>query len=241
MNKKLIVFACALITYGVSGIAAAQSLQSPNYHIDESYIGPGGSIQSQSATYQTNSTLGDIGVGSSDSTNYTLESGFNTTSDPRLSVVVNTSSIAFGYLSTSVASTATATFSILNYTAHGYSVFTIGSPPTNSGHQLTGISPTAPSQTGVEQFGMNLKANTSPTTLGADPVQVPSGSFSYGAASTGYSTANNYRYVAGEEIAHADKSSGRTDYTISYIANVATTTPGGQYLGTISLVAVGTY
>lgn len=78
-------------------------------------------------------------------------------------------------------------------------------------------------------------------TFGAEAAQVPSGSFSYGVASAGYNTANNFRYVAGEQIAGATRTSGQTNYTISYIVNVATTTPGGQYLGAQALVVVGTY
>lgn len=241
-DKLLLLVAGLLIVYGSGPLVSAQSLQSPNYTIDESYIGPGSLIDSDSTNYQLGgSTLSDTATGRSDSTNYRVESGFNTTNEPRLSMVVNTSSINFGALSTSVAATATSTFSVLNYTAHGYSVFSIGNPPSTGGHTLTGMNPAAASQVGTEQYGINLKANTSPATFGADPVQVPSSSFSYGIASTGYNTANNYRYVNGEKIAEAPQTSGQTDYTISYIVNVSTTTPGGAYTGSQSLVVVGTY
>jgi len=94
---------------------------------------------------------------------------------------------------------------------------------------------------GTEQFGMNLVANTSPTTFGANPVQTPDSSFSSGAAASNYDTANNFRYVAGETIAYASESSGLTDYTISYIINAANTTAGGTYSGAQTLVCVGTY
>lgn len=230
-----------LIMYGLSGTIYAQTLQSPTYKIEESYIGPGGAIESSSPNYQGSSTTGDIGTGESRSTNFRQQSGFNTTNDPRLSVVINTSSVNFGSLSTSVATTRTSTFSVLNYTSYGYSVYTVGSPPSNGSHTLTGINPTAASVVGTEQFGINLKANTSPTTFGANPVQVPSTDFSFGASSTNYNTANNYRYVAGEKIAEATETSGQTNYTISYIVNVATTTPGGQYSGAQGIVVVATY
>jgi hypothetical protein len=140
-----------------------------------------------------------------------------------------------------VAAHATATFRVLNYTSYGYVVNIIGSPPTNSGHALAAMSSTAASSPGTEQFGINLVANTSPATFGADPVQVPSSTFSFGEAATNYNTANNYRYVSGEAIATGPKSSGETDFTISYIVNVATDTPGGQYGGNQVLVCTGTY
>ncbi|HCM52122.1 TPA: hypothetical protein DIS56_03270 [Candidatus Saccharibacteria bacterium] len=241
LDKILLIIATILIAYGSAPIVLAQSLQSTNYRIDEHFLGPGGLLESTSTNYQFGGTTGDIGVGRSDSTNFRTESGFNTTAEPRLSVIVNTSSINFGALSTSTTATATATFSVLNYTAYGYSVFTIGNPPSTGGYTLAGMNPAAASAVGTEQYGINLKANTSPTTFGADPLQVPSSSFSYGIASTGYNVANNYRYVAGEKIAEAPQTSGQTNYTISYIVNVSTTTAGGAYSGSQSLVVVGTY
>lgn len=241
MNKKLILFACSLITYGLGGLAAAQTPSSSSYSLPESYIGPGGTVNSTSAHYSENSTAGDIGTGTSSSTSYQTQAGFNTTSDPRLVLIVDTSSVAFGNFSSSVASTGTSTFKVLNYTAHGYSVYTVGNTPTNGAHHLNPISPAAASQVGVEQYGINLKANTSPVALGANPVQVPSASFSYGQAATGYNTADNYRYGAGEKIAESVQSSGETDYTISYIVNVSSTTPGGVYTGSQELVVVGAY
>lgn len=243
MNKILLIVGLSLVVFGLSGTALGQQSvpTSPNYNLPESYVGPGGSLDSSSTNYRSSDTAGDIGVGNSASTNFNAQSGFNTTNDPRLVLVVNTSSVSFGALSTSVAKTATSTFSVLNYTAHGYGVYTIGAPPSNGAHSLEGITSTGPSQVGVEQYGINLVANTSPVTFGAIPVQTPSGSFSFGAASSGYNTANNFRYVPGEQIAAASQSSGQTDYTISYIVNAATNTPGGQYGGSQSLVVVGTY
>jgi hypothetical protein len=103
------------------------------------------------------------------------------------------------------------------------------------------MSSTTASVVGTEQFGINLKANTSPISFGSEASQAPDSSFAFGAATSGYNTANNFRYVAGEQIAGAARSSGETDYTISYIVNTSTTTPAGQYIGRQSLVAVGTY
>jgi hypothetical protein len=242
MNKILVVIAFMLLTFGLSGGVLAQTLpSSTNYNLPESYIGPGGSLDSSSPSYRSNDTAGDVGIGTSSSANFQSQSGFNTTNEPTLSLIVNSSSVAFGSLSTSAATTGTATFRVLNYTSHGYSVYTVGNPPSNSGHTLAGITSTGPSQAGVEQYGINLRANSSPVALGAEPVQVPSTNFSFGGASTGYSTVNNYRYVAGERIAQADVSSGQTNYTISYIVNVSTDSPGGRYTGTQGLVIVGTY
>jgi hypothetical protein len=241
VRKRVIWASLGLVIYGLSGTATAQVLNSPNYSLPESYIGPGGAIDSSSPSYHSDGTVGDTATGSASSTNYGTTLGFNTTNEPRLAVVMGANSINFGSFSTATTSRATATFKVLNYTAHGYEVFAIGSTPGNGTTTLNGMGSTGPSQTGTEQFGMNLRGNTSPATFGSDPVQIPSSSFSVGAAATGYNTANNYRYVAGEKIAEALRSSGETQYTISYIVNVSTNTPGGDYSGAQSLVVVGTY
>lgn len=219
----------------------ASALSSTNYRIDESFIGGGGLTEENSTNFKAGESIGDIGVGNSGSTNFQTNAGFTTTSDPALSFTVNTSSINFGALSTSATSTATSTFNVTNYTSYGYVVQTIGSPPSTGSYTLAGMSPAGPSQTGVEQFGINLRANTSPITFGADATQSPDNTFSFGVAAANYNTPNNFRYVAGETIASAPKSSGKTNYTISYIVNASTTTAGGTYAGRQELVCTGTY
>jgi hypothetical protein len=242
MDRILMVIGLSLLLVGLTGTATADTQpSSPNYNLPESYIGPGGSITSTSPNYKSSDTAGDLGTGVSGSNNYSSQSGFNTTPDPRLVLIVNSSTVGFGAFSTAATQTATATFSVLNYTSYGYNIYAIGSPPDNGSHTLAGMSSTASSATGIEQFGINLKANTSPATFGADPVQVPGSNFSSGTAASNYNTANSYRYVPGEQIAGAGRSSGETDYTISYIINVATDTPAGAYSGAQSLVAIGTY
>jgi hypothetical protein len=229
-----------IVSTGASFAASSSS----NYRIDESFVGPGGNLDSGSTSYKLESgqsSLGNTGVGESSSTNFRTQSGATTTSDPRLSCIINTSSLNLGSLSTTVPSTGTATFSVLNYTSYGYNVAIIGSPPSTGAHALNAMSSTGTSSPGTEQFGINLVANTAPTTFGANPAQVPSSTFSFGTAASNYNTANNYRYVAGESIASGPKSSGETDFTISYLVNVATNTPGGKYSGNQAIVCTGTY
>ncbi len=243
MNKILVILAICLIMYGLSeaGVSAEEVQSSPSYELREGYVGPGGTYESSSANFGSEATVGDIGVGDTRSANNRSSAGANTTNDPRLVLIINTSSLSFGNFSTTTTATATSSFSVLNYTSHGYSVYTNGPPPSISNHTLAGISPATASQVGVEQYGINLRANTSPISQGADPLQVPSGGFSFGAASSGYNVTNNYKYINGESIAESVESSGETDYTISYIVNISTTTPAGQYGGSQGLIVVGSY
>lgn len=246
MHKKFgVVTGLVLGLLLMGGVALAQSSQSPNYIIDESFIGPGGELESSSPSFRTapgGQSIGNPGgVGDSEaSTNYRTQSGATTTNDPSLSCQMNTSSVNFGLLSPSVPATATASFSVLNYTSHGYIVQVIGDTPNNGGHNLTAMSSNGASSPGTEQFGINLIDNSSPD-IGDDPVQVPSDEFSYGEAASNYDTPNSFRYNNGETIAQSVKTTGETDYTISYLVNVANSTPGGAYSGSQTVVCVGTY
>jgi hypothetical protein len=108
----------------------------------------------------------------------------------------------------------------------------------NGSYSLPPMTTTAASSAGTEQFGMNLVANTSPSNVGSNPIYDV---FGIGTVAGNYSTPNQFRYVSGETIASADKSSGKTTYTITYLANVQSLTPGGQYHTDQTLVVTGTY
>jgi hypothetical protein len=155
---------------------------------------------------------------------------------------MNSSTANFGAFSPTIPSTGVATFTITNYTSYGYVVQIAGNPPTHSNNQIDAMGVTASSQPGSEQFGINLVANTSPISYGANPDNgTAPNNFGYGAAAPNYSTPNQFRYVQGETIAQAPKSSGKTNYTISYLINVAALTPGGTYATNQTLIVTGTY
>lgn len=243
MNKGLIgkigicLLSLAISTFSIVSVSADTQV-SPNYKFDEPSVGTDGMFNSSSTSYQTLQSTGSDVVGNSSSTNLQVEAGSTTTADPTLSFAVLTYNPAFGAFSPTVTSTTTSTFSVIDYTSYGYAVQIIGTPPTNGAHTITAMSATGASSIGTEQFGINLVANTSPATFGANP---NNGSFGFGTAAANYNTTNNYRYVSGETIASAPKSSGETIYTISYIVNVSSITPGGQYSSNQSIVCTGTY
>lgn len=234
---------------------AAQS-SSTNYAVDQVFFGNGGELNACSTNYCAKQSSGELTVGNPQGTDYQARAGFNTNREEYLQFVVNTSSIDFGILDTAETHVGTATFSVKAYLAEGYQVTTNATPPSTSGtgsHTLaTPGSPTA-SAVGTEQFGINLVANTCPGTapgagagscsgtLGADPVQVPDSSFSFGQAATGYNTADVYQYTNGDVIAESAKSSGQTDFTMSYIFNISNLTPAGAYRMTHVLVATATF
>lgn len=239
---KISIFGLALlffITITTSQVFAQSS--STNYRIEESYFGTGGELDASSPNYKAQQSTGETGVGNTSSSNYQANAGFNTKEEPYLEVYVTGGSTDLGDLSTSSTATTTSTFYVRTYLASGYSVIIASDPPSYGAEQIDPLATQTASSVGTEQFGINLKANTSPTTFGANPSQAPDSSFGFGYAAPGYDTANLYKYVKDDTIAKADKSSGRTDYTISYIYNIGSLSPAGVYVFTQDLVVVGSY
>lgn len=218
--------------------ALAVTPKSTNFQIDESSIGTGGLFDASSTNYRANSSTGDIAIGNSSSSNFQVESGTKTPRDPALSFRVASSQVAFGRLSPLQASTTTTNFSVSNYTSYGYVVQVYGKPPTYGTHTIEAMATNDSSHPGTEQFGINLVANTSPASFGANP---NNGDFGFGSVAENYNVANQFRYVSGDTIAKAEKSSGETTYTISYLVNVTGLTPGGSYASNQTLVVTGTY
>jgi hypothetical protein len=233
-----VLFSFIVLCYIASPVFA-DPLRSSNYLFQETSLGGTGLFNSQSANYQTAGTAGGIlGLGNSASSNFQVNAGNITTNDPALAFSVDNYNVSFGNFSAGTAATATTTFQVVDYTSYGYVVLVTGNPPSNGAHSLPGMATTAPSQAGTEQFGLNLVANTSPISFGANPDH---GQFGFGSATSNYGTPNNYRYVNGETIASSPKSSGQTIYTISYIVNVNSLTIGGAYNGNQTLICIGTY
>lgn len=237
---KRCIFTLFILSYAIFSMTPvlAESSQSSNYRFDEATIGSGGLIESNSANYTVTDATGDLVVGDTASTNYQSSTGSKTTHDPTLSFIINGTGTEFGNFTPTAATTTTATFSVLNYTSWGYVVQIVGESPSNGSHQIPAMTTTGDSEVGKEQFGINLVANTSPSSIGANP---KNGQFGFGEAAPNYATSNKFRYVSGETIVTAPKSSGVTDYTISYLVNVSDLTPGGKYTSNQTLIVTGTY
>jgi hypothetical protein len=208
-------------------------------------MGAGGLSNATSASYQACESLGDIAAGNTAGTSTQANAGWCQNAEPYLEFSVTGATLNLGYLSTSSTATTTGTFSVRTYLASGYSVITASDPPkmtSGTSHTLTNLTSPTTAQTGQEQFGINLRANTSPASLGGgvskDPIQKTYGTGTWG---VGYGTSNNYKYNKNDQIAYSNSSSGETDYTISYIFNIASYTPAGQYVFVHNLVCTPTF
>jgi hypothetical protein len=231
-------------------MAYAQQSSSSNYQVNEVFMGAGGELNACSAQYCAKQSAGEIAAGNTAGTAFRAQAGFNTDREPYIAFSVAGSSTDLGTLSTVGTAYSTGTFAVKTYLASGYAVTLASDPPTNNGappHALaTPTTPTA-SAVGTEQFGINLTTNTTggacnaPANFGADPVQVPDNTFSFGTIATGYNTCGLFKYVKGDTIASSTKSTGETDYTISFIYNISSVTYDGLYTFNGTLVATSTY
>lgn len=227
-----------VLSLGFAGSATALQSSSTHYMVTETQFGGvGSSLHDCSTNYCAKTSVGDLVAGSGSSTNYSAQFGANTSDEPLLEVIVAGGNQNLGVLDPSTTGTATATIKVRNYLSNGYVLQIAGAAPSQGTHTLTTLSTPSTSQPGAEQFGINLADNTAPN-IGAAPVQVPSGVFSFGTVESDYSGADLFKYINGDIVAGSTKSSGETDYTMSLIINVSNVTPGGQYSGSFSAVAV---
>lgn len=236
--------------FGTPVFACAANVQScsTNYSVDETYFGTGGQLCIPGTTGSTNycakQSAGETGVGNTASTNYQAQAGFNTDRSPYLELDITAGATSnVGYLSAGSTATATTTFKVKSYLANSYIVQIVGNPPTNnaaSPHSLTALTGCGTSSAGTEQFGVNLVANTTPS-VGSNLTQLPDSTFGFGAVAGSYGTPNTFCYNSGDTIAQSSRSSGFTQFVISYIFNISSLTPDGQYTYNGSLVATSTF
>ncbi len=224
---------------------SAQS-SSSNYSVQESAFSTGSELDASSANFSARVSAGDLGVGFSESGSFLAFAGPISPDEEYVELVVPAAVVDMGELTPGVAGTGTATFTARAYLDSTYVIVSPRDPPTtaNGGATIDPITSAATHDPNVEQFGLNLVANTSPVAQGAVPSRLPvdDGFFAFGEAAPGYDTADNYQYNAGDIIARSVvRGYGETQYTISYLMNITPITPAGQYTMEQDLVITGTF
>src|SRR5688572_21945644 len=167
-------------------VFAAES-SSSNWSVDRVFFGAGGELEACGGTYCAKQTAGEIAAGHTAGSAFRANAGFNVDREPYLAFSVAGGPTDLGYLSTAAMSYTEGTFAVKTYLASGYVVQIASDPPTNvtnPSHQIDPLTaPTVPTP-GTEQFGINLVENNTgcgmPADFGADPVQVPDNTFSFG-------------------------------------------------------------
>lgn len=236
----LLSIATALVSVIASGLGAVYAVDSSssNYQITESQFSAGSNIQSCSTQYCARITVGDpADVTTTTSASFTETKDYTT---PVIEVIIEPGASNLGTVTSEATATKLTTIKVSTYLSGGYILQIIGDPPHFAGHTLNALAtPTSPTP-GTEQFGINLVANTSPN-VGEDPVQVPDDGTIFGAPNDDYKTANLFKYVSGDVVAHSLTDSGRTDYTMTTIINIASSTPAGHYSADFAAIVMPAY
>jgi hypothetical protein len=106
---------------------------------------------------------------------------------------------------------------------------------TSGNNIINPLSPGGASLVGTSQFGLNLRANNSPT-VGIDPFGPGSS-----AATVGYNTPNVFRFISGEAITNSPTSTDFKIFTASYIVNVPPDQTPGIYATTMTFTAIASF
>ncbi len=255
MKKQIHIFLVSFVAVFVCGfvsrVAFAQCATNPDlqacssnqYGVGEVFFGTGGELEACSTGgtgYCSKQAAGELTVGNTKSNTLQAQAGFNTDRTPWLEVAVSKWAVDLGTVTTTATGFDYASFTVKSYLASGYVVQVYGPTPTYGSHVITPLVTTTASSPGTEQFGLNLRDNSSPN-VGVEPVQRPDNTFSFGTYENGYDTVNAFKYVSGGIIAQSASSSGYTDYTISYMMNVSEVTPAGTYTANQSIVVTSTF
>jgi hypothetical protein len=147
----------------------------------------------------------------------------------------NGSYVGLGQLSTSQTRSGVSQFAGSTNDPTGYSVFIRGTTLTSGNDIIPGLTNANPSRAGQSQFGINLRANTSPS-VGIN--RVGNGTAVPG---PGYNGVNAYRFRNGDLVARANRSTDFNRFTVSYISNISQNQPGGRYSSTLTYVAVASF
>lgn len=149
------------------------------------------------------------------------------------------SSINFGSFSSAATSSGTSVMAASTNASSGYAITNNGTTLTcgacSGSPTIAALSTQTASSTGTAQFGLNLKANTTPS-VGAEV----SGSGT-ATATANYGTANQFRFVTGDSVASVAGPTDANTFTSSYIVNVPGSQAAGTYTATMTYIATATF
>ncbi len=140
-----------------------------------------------------------------------------------------------GEFSTSTPSFITSQFAGATNVLTGYNVYISGGTFTAGNSIIPPLTSNSSSSTGVSQFGINLRNNSSPN-VGANVQGI-----GVAAPATNYGSANSYRYVNGERIAFASEPTNYNTFTVSYVVNVSEDQEPGVYASSYTYTAIAAF
>jgi hypothetical protein len=143
--------------------------------------------------------------------------------------------IDLGNFSTSVTSSGQSQMVVATNGKTGYNITVNGTTLESGNNTLPAMTVTAPATKGVSQFGINLRANSSPS-IGLDPYGP-----GIGTPTANYGSKNLYHYNDGDVIASAPSPEDLHRFTVSYIADVSGSQAVGIYSSTFTYIALANF
>lgn len=118
----------------------------------------------------------------------------------------------------------------------GFAVTANGPSMTAGTSVIAPLNKPSPSRRGVNQFGINLVANSEPA-IGTDP----EGEWANAVVSDDYDNPDMYKFKSGDVIAYSPNVSLMKKFTVSYIVNASDDLRAGVYTTTINYIATGRF
>ena len=118
---------------------------------------------------------------------------------------------------------------------YGYSITVLGTTLTSGINVIPGIVTPDVSRPGTSQFGLNLRANSTPS-AGSEPAGMGRGN-----PTTDYNIPNRFKFVSGDTLAGYNDPDYYRMYTASYMVNVSKDQPAGVYVTTLMYIALATF
>lgn len=143
--------------------------------------------------------------------------------------------VDLGSLTPSTTGTGVSQFGVSTNASSGYAVTIAGTTLTSGANTIDALAAQTASTQGSEQFGLNLRANTTPS-FGTDPDGAGTA-----APTANYNTVDSFRFVTGDTIASSAAADDFRRFHAAYLANVAGSTPAGTYTTTMTFVATATF
>ncbi|MDB5175543.1 MAG: hypothetical protein JWM81_401 [Candidatus Saccharibacteria bacterium] len=143
--------------------------------------------------------------------------------------------VDFGELSSTHANQGTSQLLTATNARDGYNIFVSGTTLTSGNNVISPLDTADVSRSGNSQFGLNLRANSSPAG-GTDP-----GGPGLASPVTNYGQPNFYKFTPGDTLVSVNKPDDIRRYTASYIVNIPKTQAPGVYVSTVTYTCLANF
>jgi hypothetical protein len=143
--------------------------------------------------------------------------------------------IDFGDMSRTVASSGTSQMLAATNAEIGLAIAVYGTTMTSGNNVIPALASPTVSAPGNAQFGINLRANSSPP-VGQNP---SGGGISNPAAR--YNSPNLFAFGSGDMVATSPNATDTRKFTVSYIANISPAQAPGVYTATLTYICTATF